>query len=79
LPHMIAAFKSIPVKTSNIIFTLPNLDEEHPLYGHEITFNGNIISVKGNPKIEYKTEVCSSLPPANPRKKKETTKASTSD
>ncbi|MCL1990648.1 MAG: 3'-5' exonuclease [Defluviitaleaceae bacterium] len=71
LPQMIAAFKSIPVKTSNIIFTLPNLDTEHPLYGQELTFDGDIISVKGSTKILYQTVADSPLPPANPRKKKE--------
>jgi len=70
LPQMIAAFKNIPVRTSNIVFTLPNLDKEHPLYGEVLTFNGDIISAKGNLKIEYKTEIISPLPPANPRKKK---------
>ena len=70
LPQMIAAFKNIPVKTSNIVFTLPNLDKDHPLHGEVLTFNGDIISVKGNLKIEYKTEIASPLPPANPRQKK---------
>lgn len=78
LPQMIAAFKSIPVKTSNIVFTLPNLDKEHPLYGQELTFTGDIISVKGNMKLHYETAVASPLPPANPRKKKEKSKANTS-
>jgi len=71
LPQMIAAFKSIPVKTSNIVFTLPNLDKEHPLYGQELIFDGDLISVKGNAKIQYQTVADSPLPPANPRKKKE--------
>lgn len=71
LPQMIAAFKSIPIKTSNIVFTLPNLDKEHPLYGQELTFEGDLISVKGNAKIQYQTVADSPLPPANPRKKKE--------
>jgi len=71
LPQTIAAFKSIPVKTSNIVFTLPNLDKEHPLYGQELTFDGDLISVKGNAKIQYQTIADSPLPPANPRKKKE--------
>jgi len=71
LPQMIAAFKSIPVKTSNIVFTLPNLDKEHPLFGQELTFDGDLISVKGNTKIQYQTIADSPLPPANPRKKKE--------
>jgi len=75
LPQMIAAFKSIPVKTSNLVFTLPNLDKDHPLYGQELVFHGEITSVKGNPKIEYHTTVDSPLPPANPRKKKEKPKA----
>ena len=73
LPQMIAAFKSIPVKTSNIVFTLPNLDQEHPLYGQELTFDGDLISVKGTTKIQYQTVADSALPPANPRKKKEKT------
>lgn len=77
LPQMIAAFKSIPVKTSNIVFTLPNLDVDHPLYGEELTFTGDIISTKGNLKIEYKTEVDSPLPPAIPKKKKKRSKANT--
>lgn len=61
LPQMIAAFKNIDVKTSDIVFTLPNLDENHPLYGQELTFNGDILSSKGNLKIEYKTEVVAPL------------------
>ena len=71
LPQMITAFKSIPLKTSNLIFTVPNLDVNHPLYGQEITFGGDIISVKGDLKIHYQAEIPSTLPPANPRKKKE--------
>lgn len=70
LPQMIAAFKSIPVKTSNIVFTLPNLDKEHPLYGQELTFSGEITSVKGHLNIQYQSEVPSSLPPSNTRKSK---------
>ena len=69
LPQMIATFKNIPIKTSNIVFTLPNLDKDHPLYGQELTFNGDIISAKGSLKIEYKTEVTSPLPPNRKRKK----------
>ena len=71
LPQMIAAFKNIPIKTSNIVFTLPNLDKDHPLYGQDLTFSGDIISAKGNLKIEYKTEVTSPLPAQNQKKKKE--------
>jgi DNA polymerase-3 subunit epsilon len=68
LPQMIAAFKNIDVKTSDLVFTLPNLDENHPLYGQVLTFNGNILSSKGNLKIEYKTEVVAPLPPLKPKK-----------
>jgi len=77
LPQMIAAFKNIPVKTSNIVFTLPNLDKDHPLYEQELTFSGDIISAKGNLKIEYKAEVLAPLSPPNPRKKKAKSKANT--
>jgi len=69
LTQMIAAFKSIPVKTTNIVFTLPNLDENHPLYGQEITFGGDIVTRKGNLKINYQTEVDSPTPIPNPRKR----------
>jgi DNA polymerase-3 subunit epsilon len=77
LPQMIAAFKNIAVKTSDIVFTLPNLDKDHPLYEQELTFNGDIISAKGNLKIQYKTEVVLPIPSTNIRKKKEKSKAST--
>lgn len=70
LTQMIAAFKNIDVKTSDIVFTLPNLDKNHPLYGQELTFNGDILSSKGNLKIEYKTEVITPLPTLKPKKKK---------
>ena len=70
LPQMIAAFKSIPVKTSNLVFTLPNLDKEHPLYGQELTFTGEITSVKGHLNMQYQTVVPSTLPPAKLRKEK---------
>jgi len=69
-PQMIAAFKNIDVKTSDIVFTLPNLDKDHPLHGQELTFNGEILSSKGNLKIEYKTEVIAPLPPTKPKKVK---------
>jgi len=75
LPHMIAAFKNISIKTSNIVLTLPNLDKDHPLYEQELTFDGDLISAKGHLKIQYKTEVVSPLPPANPRKKNQKAKA----
>jgi len=77
LPQMIAAFKNIPVKTSNIVFTLPNLDKDHLLYGQELTFSGDVISAKGSLKVAYKTEVNSPLPPVNPKKKKRAKKANT--
>lgn len=70
LPQMIAAFKNIAIKPSNIVFTLPKLDPDHPLYGQELTFDGDTISIKGNLKIEYKTIVDSPLPLPLPRKKK---------
>jgi len=60
LPQMIAAFKNIPVKTSDIIFTLPNLDPSHPLFGQELIFNGNLTSVKGDLKIRYESEISTS-------------------
>jgi len=69
LPQMIAAFKNIPIKTSNIVFTIPNLDKDHLLYGQELTFNGDIISTKGSLKIEYKTKIEAELPSVNQRKK----------
>ena len=77
LPQMIAAFKNIPVKTSNIVVKLPNLDKDHPLYGKDLSFNGDIISAKGNLKIEYKTQVVTQSPPLKPKqkKKKKNTKA----
>ena len=68
LPQMIASFKNIDIKTSDIVFTLPNLDEDHPLFGQELTFNGDILSSKGNLKIEYKTEVVAPLPTSKPKK-----------
>jgi len=71
LPQMIAAFKNIAIKPSNIVFTLPKLAPDHPLYGQELTFTGDTVSVKGNLKIEYKTVVDSPLPLPLPRKKKE--------
>jgi len=71
LPQMIAAFKSIAIKPSNIVFTLPKLDPDHPLYGQELTFTGDTISVKGNLKIQYQTAVDSPLPLPFPRKKKD--------
>jgi len=70
LPQMIAAFKNISIKPSNIVFTLPNLAPDHPLYSQELVFTGDTISVKGNLKIEYKTAVDSPLPLPIPRKKK---------
>ena len=70
LSQMIAAFKNIDLKTSDIVFTLPHLDESHPLYGQELTFNGDILSLKGHLKIEYKTQVIAPLPSLKPPKTK---------
>ena len=69
LPQMIAAFKNIKIKTSDIIFTMPNLDPDHPLYDQTIAFSGEILESKGNLKIEYKTEVVAPLPPMSAKKK----------
>lgn len=67
LSQMISAFKNINVKTSDIVFTLPNLDKNHPLYGQELTFNGEILSSKAHLNIEYKTKV---MMPFSPLKTK---------
>jgi len=75
LPLMIAAFKNIPVKTSNIILTLNDLDKEHPLYEKELTFTGSVISSKGDLTIEYKTDVVTlPLPPSAKAKKRKRNK-----
>jgi len=57
LAKMIVAFQSIDIKTSDVSFTLTNLDPDHPLYGKEVILRGGMISEKGNLKIEYKTKV----------------------
>lgn len=68
LPQMIAAFKNIDIKTSHLVFTLPSLDKNHPLYGKELTFSGDILNSKGSLKIEYKAEIATPLPPSKPKK-----------
>jgi len=57
LAKMIVAFQSIDIKTSDVSFRLTNLDPGHPLYGKEVTLLGEMLSEKGNLKIEYKTKV----------------------
>ena len=57
LAKMIIAFKSIDIKTSDVTFSIPHLDEDHPLYKKEITVHGNMLSEKGDLKIEYKAKV----------------------
>ncbi|MCL2560260.1 MAG: 3'-5' exonuclease [Turicibacter sp.] len=74
LPQMIAAFRDIPIKTSDIVFTLPNLDKSHPLYNQMITFQGDILSTKGSLKIAYKTEIVAPPTPIKPKKKATKTK-----